>query len=167
MRALAASFLFAMVNLTIAPPAAAGRLEPGVSLELAQWRAKHYRDIRYGLRMRLAEGADRLEGTLDLSVTLPARKADLVLDWRGEPVRGLLVNGKSVPYDVKNEHLVVQKELLKSGRNTVRLEFESPVAVSGARSRATRTARTARSTSTRCSCPRTRARSSPASTSRT
>jgi aminopeptidase N len=129
MRFLAVCVVLTMLKLTTA---AAAQLDPGVSLELAQWRAKHYRDVRYGLRMRLAEGAQKLEGTLDLAVTLPARKVDLVLDWRGAPVRELRVNGKAAEPELRNQHLVVPRKLLRAGANRIRLAFESPIAVSGA-----------------------------------
>jgi aminopeptidase N len=129
MRFLAVCVALTMLKLT---SAAAALLDPGVSLELAQWRAKNYKDLRYGLQMQVAEGAERLQGTLDLSVVLPARKVDLVLDWRGAPLRDLRVNGKPVAADVRNEHLVIDKKHLKSGANRVRLAFDSPIAVSGA-----------------------------------
>jgi aminopeptidase N len=129
MRFLAVCVALTMLKLT---SAAAALLDPGVSLELAQWRAKNYKDLRYGLQMQVAEGAEKLQGTLDLSVVLPARKVDLVLDWRGAPVRDLRVNGKPVPADVRNEHLVIDKKHLQGGANRIRLAFESPIAVSGA-----------------------------------
>src|SRR5689334_23368762 len=129
MRFLAVSVVLAMLKLTTA---AAAPLDPGVSLELAQWRAKNYRDVRYGLHLSPAAGADQLGGTLYLSVSLPARKVDVVLDWRGAPVRGLRINGKSVAAEIRNEHLVIQKQFLQAGMNRVRLDFESPIAVSGA-----------------------------------
>src|SRR5688572_2982015 len=129
MRFLAVCVALTMLKLT---SAAAALLDQGVSLELAQWRAKNYKGLRYGLQMQVAEGADKLQGTLDLSVVLPARKVDLVLDWRGAPVRDLRVNGKPVPADIKNEHLVIDRKHLKGGANRVRLAFESPIAVSGA-----------------------------------
>jgi aminopeptidase N len=129
MRVLALCVVLAMLKLTTA---SAALLDPGVSLELAQWRAQHYRDPRYGLKLKLAEGAERLQGTLELRVTLPARKVDLVLDWRGAPLQGLRVNGKPVPADIRNEHLVIDQKHLKGGANRIRLDFESPIAVSGA-----------------------------------
>ena len=117
-----------LVTTTVqsAPP-----IEPGVSLPLAQWRARHYRDLRYGLRIRLEEGAERLQGDLELKLTLPARQVDLVLDWRGAPVRDVRVNDVSIAPEIRNEHLIIGRKRLQSGKNTVRLAFESPVAVSG------------------------------------
>lgn len=122
-----------MVNLTTVTPsfAAAPKMKPGVALDLAQWRARHYSDIRYKLQIRLAEGADALTGSLEISVRLPKRPVDMVLDWRGKPVGHLNVNGASIPARVIEEHLVIPASALKAGKNSVTLEFESPVAVSG------------------------------------
>ena len=122
-----------MVNLTAFPPssAAAPLLEPGVSLQLAQWRARHYRDIRYALRIDLVEGSDFLKGTLEIKVKLPGKPVDLILDWRGKAVMNLEVNGKEVRARTENEHLIVPAKNLKPGANVITLAFESPVAVSG------------------------------------
>src|SRR2546425_1635087 len=72
-------------------------LEPGVSRELARWRAQHYRDVRYALAIHIAAGATKLEGTATIDVTLPGSTPDVVLDWRPSPVgarvRELNVNG--------------------------------------------------------------------------
>ncbi len=165
MRVLAVSVALTMVNLTTVPlsSAAASALEPGVALALAQWRAKHYRDVRYALRIELREGSDLLQGNLELQVKTPRKPVDLVLDWRGAPVRDARINNVAVVAETRNEHLVIASKHLKGGTNTITLAFESPVAVSGS----ARTARTVPSISTRCSCPPMRARSSPASTSRT
>ncbi len=122
-----------MVNLTAAPSSSAAMppLEPGVSLELARWRAKQYRDLRYALRLELVEGSGLLKGNLDIAVKMPRILVDLVLDWRGAPVREVRVNGAALTPDARNEHLVIGRKHLKGGRNTVQLAFESPVAVSG------------------------------------
>ena len=122
-----------MVNLTAFPPssAAAPLLEPGVSLQLAQWRARHYRDIRYALRIDLVEGSDFLKGTLEIKVKLPGKPVDLILDWRGKAITNLGVNGKEIRARTENEHLIVPAKNLKSGANVITLAFESPVAVSG------------------------------------
>ncbi len=111
--------------------AASPPLEAGVSLELAQWRAQHYRDIRYALRIQLVEGSDLLQGKLEITLKAPRKPVDLILDWRGAPIRDVRVNDVSVAPDLKSEHLLISRKHLKAGRNSIRLAFESPVAVSG------------------------------------
>jgi aminopeptidase N len=110
-------------------------LEPGVSRELAQWRAKHYRDVRYALAIGVTAGAAKLAGAATVEVTLPRPVPDLVLDWRPSPgaarVAQLRVNGKPAKVKFEREHLIVPARLLRAGRNRIRLSFESPIALSG------------------------------------
>ena len=112
--------------------AAAPVIEPGVSLQLAQWRAKHYRDLRYALRLRLEEGAGKLTGSLDMRVRVAAKAGDLVLDWRGKAPENFRVNDRPSRARVQDEHLIVPAAELKIGGNRITLDFESPVALSGA-----------------------------------
>ena len=109
-----------------APP----RLEPGVTQELARWRTTHYRDARYALRLRIDARKATAAGQMELRVKL-ARRVDLVLDWRGTPVRRLRVNGAPVRARHEKQHLVIARRALKSGENLLQLEFSAPVAVAG------------------------------------
>ncbi len=127
-----AGLLLASLMLAAMPAAAMPPVEKGISLELAQWRAKHYRDVRYEIDLRLREGADKATGTLKLTVRLPKKPVDLVLDWRGKELRNLKVNGRESTVAIRNEHLVIPAKALKAGRNTVSLEFDAPVGLSGA-----------------------------------
>src|SRR5258707_3342014 len=115
--------------------AAVPGLEPGVSRELAQWRAKTYRDVRYALAISVTAGATKLAGTATVQVTLGRSVPDLVLDWRPSPgvsrVERLRVNGKPANAKLEPEHLIVPARLLRAGRNRVTLSFESPIALSG------------------------------------
>src|SRR5467141_3042427 len=110
-------------------------LEPGVSRELAQWRAKYYRDIRYALAISVTAGASKLTGTGTVEVTLGRSVPDVVLDWRptsgGSRVAQLRVNGKPAKAKLEREHLIVPARLLRAGRNRITLSFESPIALSG------------------------------------
>src|SRR5207249_3430345 len=120
-----------IANAALAVPG----LEPGVSRELAQWRAKHYRDVRYALAISVTAGATKLAGTTTVEVTLSPTVPDLVLDWRTSPgaarVVQLRANGKRVKAKLEREHLIVPARLLRAGRNRIRLSFESPIALSG------------------------------------
>ena len=114
--------------------AAVPGLEPGVSRELAQWRAKQYRDVRYSLKVLLSPGAPTLQGTALVEVSLPQRVPDLVLDWRPGPssrVTRVRVNGKPARVRLDREHLIVPAKLLRRGKNRLSFAFESPIAPSG------------------------------------
>ncbi len=122
---LAAALLLSM-TAAASPP-----LEPGVSLELARWRAKQYGDLRYALKLMLVEGSDRVSGSLQISFRLLKANQDLVLDWRGKEIGNLKVNGAAIRARTQKEHLIVPAQSLKAGANVIALDFESPVAVSG------------------------------------
>ncbi len=108
--------------------------EPGVSRELARWRAAHYRDVRYAIALRIAERAETIEGSVQIQVTLPRDAPDLVLDWRpsaGARAWDIRVNGAPTGARFEREHLVVPARQLRAGRNRVTLRFTSPVVLSG------------------------------------
>ena len=69
--------LFAMS--TFAQPA----IEPGVSHELAKWRAAHYSDIRYKLNLTLEKMAPVLKGSIEIRVKV----VDAAKAGRGEAAR--------------------------------------------------------------------------------
>jgi aminopeptidase N len=114
--------------------AAVPGLEPGISRELAQWRAKQYSDVRYSLKLLLSPGAPLLQGTATLEVSLPKRVPELVLDWRPSPashLSRLRVNGKRAAAKIDREHIVIPAKLLRPGKNRLTFAFESPIAPSG------------------------------------
>ena len=133
-----ARFAFALLLLLpLIVRAAPPRLEAGVPLDLARWRAQHYSNVQYTLNLSLEPGATRVEGMLELRVTVANPADDLILDWRGdraeERVRDIMVNdlpafGVSFPTD----HLVIPGALLASGENRIALRFQSPVGTPGA-----------------------------------
>ncbi|MBX3293023.1 MAG: hypothetical protein KF881_09060 [Acidobacteria bacterium] len=69
-------------------------IEPGVSLELAKWRAAHYSDIRYKLNLTLEKMSPVLKGTIEIRVKVSEPPASaggqkaggpvppIILDWR-------------------------------------------------------------------------------------
>ncbi|MEO7658273.1 MAG: hypothetical protein ABIV48_01555, partial [Pyrinomonadaceae bacterium] len=68
-------------------------IEPGVSHDLAKWRAAHYSDVRYKLNLTLEKMSPVLKGTIEIRVTVGARTllsarleneeaSPIILDWR-------------------------------------------------------------------------------------
>ncbi len=68
-------------------------IEPGVSLDLAKWRAAHYSDVRYKLNLTLEKMSPVLKGTMEIRVKVGAGKLlspsaqgaetpAIILDWR-------------------------------------------------------------------------------------
>src|SRR5215813_3067492 len=73
------------------------KIEPGVSHDLAVWRAAHYSDVRYKLNLTLEKMSPVLKGTIEIRVNVSSpRPADamqagslrsdavppIILDWR-------------------------------------------------------------------------------------
>ncbi len=74
---------------TFAQPA----IEPGVSLELAKWRAAHYSDVRYKLNLTLEKMSPVLKGTIEISVRVGENGSGGVKE--SEP--GAVATGFSTP----------------------------------------------------------------------
>ncbi len=111
-------------------------VETGVSQTLAKWRAANYSDVRYKLNLTLEKMSPVLKGTIEVSVNLKNAN-DIVLDWRkikGKEqfykITNVELNGGKVEAKEINEHLLIQGG--KQGANTIKLNFESPIATSGA-----------------------------------
>jgi len=130
MRARAALLVLLAASMSAPLAQPAPRLEPGVSQDLARWRARHYGNVRYALELRLDAAKASAAGRLELSVDL-GRRVDLVLDWRGAPVRALRVNGKPATARHAQQHLVIPRAAVRAGANRVELRFQAPVAVAG------------------------------------
>jgi len=130
MRAGAALLILLATGATLSHAQKPPRLEPGVSLELARWRASLVREPAYMLELRLDERRARASGRLALDFGL-ARRVDLVLDWRGGPVRALKVNGKPATAKRSKGHLVIPRTVLRKGANRIELAFRAPIAVQG------------------------------------
>src|SRR5688572_17915114 len=122
------------------PPAQTPAAGPGVPRELARHRAAHYRDVRYALAVRLVPGAEMLEGSIKIEVTLDPAAGDLVLDWRmskkgadaARLVSGIKANGLPVADAlIADEHIRIPRAHLKVGANTVEMDFSSPISTSG------------------------------------
>jgi aminopeptidase N len=83
--------LFSLLLLgmcVLSAPAQIPKVEPGVSHELAVWRAARYSDVRYKLNLTLEKMSPVLKGTIEIRVNLtviaetePLPKL-IILDWR-------------------------------------------------------------------------------------
>jgi aminopeptidase N len=159
MRSLAA-LLLATVSLAQAA-LAAPPLAPGVSLELARWRARHYADVRYALEAAIvshaadaalesplsrdsgrgagvretAAPAARLEASLEIRVSVRGKPVDVVLDWRppaGGALTALEVNARPIAQPrIVREHLVIPARAVRGGENVIRMRVASPIAAAG------------------------------------
>jgi aminopeptidase N len=123
-------------------PAAASRtaterdrlVEPGVSAELASYRAQRLSDVRYALALDVT-GRDTATGRVTVRF---ARRGDgeVILDFRGHAIDRIQVNGVALdprkPGVWNRAHIRVPAGLLRAGRNAITLAFSTPIAPAGA-----------------------------------
>ncbi len=140
-------FVFSMTTFSQTQPP----IEPGVSHELAIWRAKHYSDVRYKLNLTLEKMSPILKGEIEINVKLRMENGELktkndsqlsilnsqiILDWRkikGKEdtysIKDVELNGKPAEFEEINEHLVIKNAT--QGDNIIKLNFTSPISSSG------------------------------------
>ena len=100
-------------------------LQPGVSRELAQFRKEHFKEVRYNLFFSIPESREEaVTGKADITLAIHER-LPVIIDFRGESeqVASVLLNGRKVPYTVKDEHIVIDTREAADGENRVTIEF--------------------------------------------
>jgi aminopeptidase N len=103
----------------------------GVSIELAQLRARELSGVRYALWLDLT-APDSAPGEVRASFERKG-SADVLLDYRGRRVTSISANGRSLPLSRFNgNHIRIAAAELKSGTNEVVVRFVSEIAPSGA-----------------------------------
>jgi aminopeptidase N len=145
---LFAGFVFIFVPAwNIAGQAQMPPIGPGVSQELARWRAARYSDVRYKLNLTLEKMSPVLKGTIEirLKVSEPGAVATgflpaIILDWRKikgsealSTISNVVVNGVKNPVATapgSDEHLVFRDGVVL-GENVIKLDFTSPILTSG------------------------------------
>ncbi len=113
----------------------------GVSRELAQARAASISDVRYHITLHLTPGAARFKGSEEIKLKLANPSDPVILDFRELNQNGKIIEGAishvSVNHQPVNDlrqidgHIILPARYLKSGENTISLEFETGVAAAG------------------------------------
>jgi aminopeptidase N len=102
----------------------------GVSRALATVRATQIRDVRYALSLDITE-RDSSRGTVTARFRL-ARPADVILDFRGQRLGAVEVNGKALTSPEYNgAHLRVPSAAVIVGENTITVSFVTKIAAAG------------------------------------
>lgn len=107
--------------------ALAALVEPGVSLDLARQRKSAISDIVYNLSLKLDTAVAREpEGKIEILFNYQPDNEPLQIDFAGETVSALSVNGKRISSPVWSDgHIVVDNSLLKKGANEIVVSFTS------------------------------------------
>jgi len=104
-----------------APP-----VEPGVSLELAQFRKENISDIVYDLYFNIPEELSaQITASESITFTLQNADNDIQLDFRESAglLKSVTINGSKAEIEHRDEHLILPSDLLKKGKNQVDIVF--------------------------------------------
>ncbi len=100
--------------------------DSGISLELAQFRKQQIANIHYNLSFDIpAKKSASIPSHLTLEVEIYDLSHPLILDFHEESshLLSLRVNGKETLINHQNQHLIISKEALINGSNTIEIEF--------------------------------------------
>jgi aminopeptidase N len=95
--------------------------DKGVSLALNDYRKKSISDIEYKISLNIPEGKSApIEGRETIEFNLSDVSQPLVIDFNTDSSK---VKSVSVPYDYKNEHIIIHPDNLHEGKNSITIEF--------------------------------------------
>lgn len=101
-------------------------VQPGVALDMAQYRKSVLTEVNYKLEFSVPESYDqKIQASEELTFNLSDNSNDLPLDFKVSPehLKGIVVNGKSQPLKLVNEHIILKAENLKKGNNKIEIDF--------------------------------------------
>lgn len=102
--------------------------DPGVSVSLAEIRKGVISDLEYTLRFDIPESRSQpVNGNAVIGFTANSTRNDILLDFREEinKIKGVELNGKKADYSFKNDHIILPKQSILKGQNTVSIIFEA------------------------------------------
>jgi aminopeptidase N len=105
-------------------------LGPGISRELALYRAEGVRNVGYRLWLDVT-ARDTAAGSVTITFTR-AGAGDLVLDFRGRSLSRVAANGHAVgDWRWQSGHVLIPAAWLRQGRNRLDLGFSTGIAAAG------------------------------------
>ncbi len=100
--------------------------EKGVSSALAKARKENIKELTYSLHLDIPEDSTAdIKGTQKIEFVYSGKKQDLALDFKEATnhLHKIRVNGKVIACRLVNEHIIIPKEALQEGSNTLNLNF--------------------------------------------
>lgn len=103
------------------------KVEKGVSLALAQERAKMVSAVSYTLDFSLPQQqTEEVTGKATISFEYHGNRTDLLLDFAGKKLgKKCIMNGKSRQMTWHSEHIIIPGQHLRQGKNELTFEFTS------------------------------------------
>ncbi|HEX6126127.1 MAG TPA: M1 family aminopeptidase [Pyrinomonadaceae bacterium] len=87
-------YLILILLMTVTSLAQTPRIEPGVSQELAKWRAARYSDVRYKLDLTLEKMSPVMKGTIEVRVYV--RPGGAVKEGRGDGAGAIILDWRKI-----------------------------------------------------------------------
>ncbi|REG84526.1 M1 family metallopeptidase [Algoriphagus antarcticus] len=100
--------------------------DSGISLELAQFRKQQVANIHYNLSFDIpAQKSDPIPSHLTLEIEIIDLSHPLILDFHEESshLLSLKVNGNETEINHQDQHLIISKEALIKGSNSIEIDF--------------------------------------------
>ncbi|TDQ16270.1 aminopeptidase N [Algoriphagus boseongensis] len=100
--------------------------DPGISIELAEYRSQQVKNIHYQLDFSIPEKkSDPIPARLILDLEVMNLDHPLILDFNesSEKVLSVAINGSEIPVRHEEEHLIIAKENLIKGENKIDISF--------------------------------------------
>ena len=100
--------------------------ESGIAIELATQRAQSIRNVRYDLSFSVpAKVSERIVGKETVRFTLDNAPHPVVLDFEpgAESVTSVASHGRPIAVDFVNGHIVIAKEFVTPGENSIEISF--------------------------------------------
>lgn len=103
-------------------------LDRGVSAQLAEHRKQQISHLRYHLRFSLPLARhEAVTGSATISFQLQESQ-DVVLDFVAgkSSIAFVKANGRTAPFELRNEHIILPKGVMRSGANEISVGFTAP-----------------------------------------
>ncbi len=118
---LLSALIFGILGCSTSP-----NIEPGISLELAQFRKANISDITYELYFKIPEEeSESIPASVTILFELKDGSHNIQLDFREseELLNSISINGESVEINFEKEHIILPAEYLTEGQNSVDIDF--------------------------------------------
>ena len=102
--------------------------EPGVSVELAEYRKKNISDLHYHLFFNVpSDEKEKVSGRVEIKFDLEDNNRPVILDFRAgkESILKVSANGSNTNYRFENGHIIIPSASLNIGNNIVSISFIS------------------------------------------
>ena len=98
----------------------------GISLETATYRKQHYSEINYNLFFDIPEKRkEKIDAKEIISVKIDQVTQPLILDFneKASHLKKIKVNGKDLEVNHQKEHIIIDKNNLTTGENSIEIDF--------------------------------------------